>query len=215
MSQNTPTIGLKKPEGSDPFLVEDFAANLDKIDAAFAQRPVGGGGGGGGDHPDTDHTSFAATTHTHTDYATVGHTHEGVGGGSGITQADADIRYAFKDHGAHGGGGGGNVTATGFTQMMNRIADVQSPLGDGLVTVSHSAGFTPTTVMVTGAGFTNGGGPPLSGTPNLPISGLVKVDGLTGSTVQVRVFTASVDGSGNLKPLPAGVTVRLQLLLLA
>jgi hypothetical protein len=51
MSTTTPTIGLKKPEGSDPFLTEDFASNYDKIDAAFAARPPGGGSGSssGGD----------------------------------------------------------------------------------------------------------------------------------------------------------------------
>lgn len=48
MSSQTPTIGLKKPEGSDPFITEDFASNLDKIDAAFAARPAGGSGGGSG-----------------------------------------------------------------------------------------------------------------------------------------------------------------------
>lgn len=37
MSSQTPTIDLKKPEGSDPFLTSDFADNYDKIDAAVAE----------------------------------------------------------------------------------------------------------------------------------------------------------------------------------
>jgi hypothetical protein len=49
MSTTTPTIGLKKPEGTDPFLTQDFADNWDKVDDAIAdiQSDIAGLGGGG------------------------------------------------------------------------------------------------------------------------------------------------------------------------
>ena len=45
MSQNTVVLGLKKPEGTDPFLASDFAGNWQKIDDAIGQLRAGGGSG--------------------------------------------------------------------------------------------------------------------------------------------------------------------------
>lgn len=101
MSTLTPTIGLKKPDGSDPFLTDDFDHNYDLIDAAIhaLQQQVAGGGGAG----------------------------SGSGSGTGITQAQGDLRYIRTVNGtgpdgagnvtvAGGSGGGGTVPATEATQ---------------------------------------------------------------------------------------------------
>lgn len=51
MSQTTPTIGLKTPEGTDPFLTDDFVQNWNKVDDAFAavQADIAALETGGGD----------------------------------------------------------------------------------------------------------------------------------------------------------------------
>lgn len=127
MATTTPTIGLKKPEGSDPFLTEDFAANYDKIDAAFAARPPAGSGGGidattlGGSPksyfygPHNPPPATGVGSHTHAEY---------------LTQAAADTRYALISHGEHGGTGG-------TTDLTNYYTKAESdgrypPIGPGL-----------------------------------------------------------------------------------
>lgn len=101
MATHTPTIGLKKPEGSDPFLTSDFAENYDRIDQAFAVRPVGGGTTATHDHPE-----YLTQAEGDTLYVKVAHLDghaTGTGTTGGITKEEADLRYAFKDHGTHGG----------------------------------------------------------------------------------------------------------------
>jgi hypothetical protein len=86
--QTTPTIGLKSPEGTDPFLTQDFIDNWGAIDDAIADdraaiadakasadtlqghpasyfyspdnEPAGGGGGGGGTEDPRPYTWFGA-----------------------------------------------------------------------------------------------------------------------------------------------------------
>lgn len=84
MSTLTPTIALKKPDGSDPFLTQDFDDNYDKIDLAIKalQDQLAGGGGGGG------------------------------GGTGGITQTQGDARYVRTVNGT-GPDASGNVTVAG------------------------------------------------------------------------------------------------------
>lgn len=48
MSTTTAVLGLKKPEGSDPFRTADFAENWQKIDDEIGNLQAAGGGGGGG-----------------------------------------------------------------------------------------------------------------------------------------------------------------------
>jgi hypothetical protein len=134
MATTTPTIGLKKPEGSDPFLTEDFAANYDKIDAAFAARPAAGSGGGvnadtlGGSPksyfygPHNPPPPAGVGSHTHSDY---------------LTQAAADQRYAPISHGEHGGtgGGGGGLTQA---QADSLYVKKSSGLGDLPESVVHA-----------------------------------------------------------------------------
>lgn len=103
MATRTPTIGLKKPEGSDPFLTADFAENYDRIDQAFAVRPVGGGTTAVHDHPE-----YLTQAEGDALYVKLSHL-DGHATGTGTTTSaltveQGDARYAFKDHGTHGGG---------------------------------------------------------------------------------------------------------------
>lgn len=137
MPTTTPTIGLKKPEGSDPFLTEDFASNYDKIDAAFAQRPPAGAGGveastlGGSPKsffygPHNPPPAGGVGAHTHSDY---------------LTQGAADARYAPISHGTHGGGGGGTaVDAYTKGESDGRYVAKSTGLGDLPESVVHAVG---------------------------------------------------------------------------
>lgn len=67
MSTLTPNIGLKKPEGTDPFLTEDFDHNYDLIDSAIKalQDSVAAGTGGTGGTGGTTGPIDAATLQSH------------------------------------------------------------------------------------------------------------------------------------------------------
>lgn len=80
MSTLTPNIGLKKPDGTDPFLTNDFDANYTLIDSAIKalQDSVAELGGGGG-------SLDAATLQTHpaSYFYSAGNPPPGGGGGAG------------------------------------------------------------------------------------------------------------------------------------
>lgn len=136
MATSTPTIGLKKPEGSDPFLTEDFASNYDKIDAAFAARPPAGSGGGidattlGGSPksyfygPHNPPPATGVGAHTHNDY---------------LTEAAGDQRYARISHGVHGGTSGGAVDAYTKSESDSRYVAKDTGLGGLPESVMHTA----------------------------------------------------------------------------
>lgn len=169
MSSTSPTIGLKIPEGSDPFLTEDFASNLQKIDQAFAQRPPSGGGqvdaatlGGSpksyfyGPHNPPPATGVGS--HTHADYALAGHTHPG-GGTTDLsnyyTKAETDQRIAAA------GGGSSYTLPSDVMKAPNRTnprtifsvtgVTFNNANGVGGILIDYSAlGFpTPPTVVLT------------------------------------------------------------------
>ena len=111
MSTLTPTIGLKKPDGSDPFLTDDFDHNYDLIDAAIKalQRQVAGGGAGSGS-------------------------------GAYLTQAAGDLRYIRTVNGTgpdgsgnvvvSGGTGGGGTTSTATTESLQDYLFAHQPFSD-------------------------------------------------------------------------------------
>lgn len=153
MATNTPTIALKKPDGSDPFLTQDFDDNYDKIDLAIKNLQdavsAGGGGGGGGtsgvltvtDTSTLDLTLTGAGT-TASPYVLSGVTQAGPGGA--FTQAQGDARYIRTVNGT-GPDGAGNVTVAAGGATYPKLWEFSAAPGTTLST-SSPTNFTLGTI---------------------------------------------------------------------
>lgn len=140
----------------------------------------------------------------------------------------ADSAYALAEAAGAGGGGGGggggtgNMTGVNFTKLFYDFSNITPNVSGspGVCEITHSAGFVPIGIVITGAGYaapSGGSQPPVGGTANLPISVLVVQDSFTTTKYRVKVFVASVDQaapSTDLDVLPNGQHVVINALLL-
>lgn len=116
MATTTTVLGLKKPEGSDPFLASDFATNWQKIDDAIGQLRSEGQGSIDADTLGGHPASYFQPAGS---YAAAVHSHTGDGGTvDSYTKAESDSKYALASHG-HGDSGGTVTTDT--VRAPNRV----------------------------------------------------------------------------------------------
>lgn len=150
MSQNTSVLGLKKPEGSDPFLASDFAGNWQKIDDAIGElqtaTPPGGGGTGSGTQGPQGPQGAQGPQ---------GPAGGGTGGGGTGPQGPQGPQGATGQQGPPGSSGGVSGTAS---SISGRYAQF-TPGADGRHTLAHGFGFTPGVVIATPFGPDGGNYP--------------------------------------------------------